>query len=71
MLQIENLSVRYGGIVALQNVSIEVSQGESVLLVGSNGAGKSSLINSVIGLVPTVGGRIVLEGRDLSGVPAP
>lgn len=71
MLKIENLSVRYGGIVALQNVSIEVRKGESVLLVGSNGAGKSSLINSVIGLVPNVGGRIVLEGRDLAGVSAP
>lgn len=67
MLRIENLRVRYGGIVALHDVSIEVRQGETVLLVGSNGAGKSSLINSVIGLVPAAGGRIVFDGKDLSG----
>jgi len=71
MLKIENLGVRYGGIVALQGVSIEVRQGESVLLVGSNGAGKSSLINAVVGLVPTASGRIILEGKDLSGVSCP
>ena len=53
MLNIENLTVRYGGITALDGVSIEVDEGESVLLVGSNGAGKSSLIKAVIGLEPT------------------
>ena len=68
MLTIERLSVRYGGIQALNEVSIEVKQGESVLLVGSNGAGKSSLINAVVGLVPAASGRIVLEGRDLTSV---
>ena len=71
MLRIEKVSVRYGGIVALQEVSIEVNEGESVLLVGSNGAGKSSLINAVIGLVPVLSGRIVFQGKDLASVPAP
>jgi branched-chain amino acid transport system ATP-binding protein len=71
MLNIENLGVRYGGIVALHDVSINVKQGESVLLVGSNGAGKSSLINAVIGLVPTASGRITLDGKDLSGLSCP
>jgi branched-chain amino acid transport system ATP-binding protein len=71
MLRIENLGVRYGGIVALHGVSIEVEQGESVLLVGSNGAGKSSLINAVVGLVPTVSGKITFDGRDLAGVACP
>ena len=69
MLKIESLRVRYGGIVALHDVSLEVRHGETVLLVGSNGAGKSSLINSVIGLVPSAGGRIVFDGHDLSAVP--
>lgn len=69
MLAIENLSVRYGGITALRGVSLEVRQGETVLLIGSNGAGKSSLINSVIGLVPSAGGRITFDDRNLSGVP--
>lgn len=68
MLAIEGLSVRYGGIVALNDVSIEVSQGETVLLIGSNGAGKSSLISSVMGLVSPAAGRIVFEGKDLAGV---
>ena len=68
MLTIEGLSVRYGGIIALNSVSIQVRQGETILLVGSNGAGKSSLINAVIGLVPSVSGRIVFDGKDLAGV---
>jgi branched-chain amino acid transport system ATP-binding protein len=70
MLTIEQACVRYGGIVALQDVSIEVRQGETVLLIGSNGAGKSSLINAVMGLVPLVSGRILFEAQDLSGVSA-
>ena len=68
MLKIEKANVRYGGIVALQDVSIEVRQGESVLLVGANGAGKSSLINVVIGLAPLAGGRVTFDGKDLAGV---
>jgi branched-chain amino acid transport system ATP-binding protein len=68
MLTIESLSVRYGGIVALREVSIDVRQGESVLLVGSNGAGKSSLINAVMGLVPAASGRIVFDGEDITRV---
>lgn len=71
MLTIENLCVRYGGIEALNKISIEVRKGESVLLVGSNGAGKSSLINAVVGLVPTASGRIVFDGKDLAGTSCP
>ncbi len=69
MLKIEKLSVRYGGILALNEVDVEVNQGDAVLLVGSNGAGKSSLINTIIGLVANAGGRIVFDGKDLSGIP--
>ncbi len=69
LLQIENLQVRYGGITALSGVSIDVAAGETVLLVGANGAGKSSTINAVIGLVPAAGGRIMFDGRPLSPVP--
>jgi branched-chain amino acid transport system ATP-binding protein len=68
MLTIDKVGVRYGGIVALQDVSIEVKQGESVLLVGSNGAGKSSLINAITGLVPILSGKILFDGKDLAGV---
>ena len=70
MLTIEGASVRYGGIAALRQISVEVRQGETVLLIGSNGAGKSSLINAVMGLVPLVSGRILFAGQDLAGVSA-
>ncbi len=69
LLKIENLHVRYGGIEALSGISIDVPEGETVLLVGANGAGKSSTINAVIGLVPAAGGRIVFDGADLGSVP--
>ncbi len=65
MLSVEGLEVRYGGITALRGVSIEVAEGETVLLVGANGAGKSSLINAVIGAVPSCGGTIRFKGRDM------
>ena len=71
MLSIEKLVVRYGGIVALREVSIDVNEGETVLLVGANGAGKSSLINAVVGLVPAVSGQIRFAGKDLVGVSGP
>jgi branched-chain amino acid transport system ATP-binding protein len=65
MLSIENLEVHYGGITALRGVSIEVKEGETVLLVGANGAGKSSLINAIIGVVPTSTGTIRFKGKDI------
>lgn len=68
MLEIDGLSVRYGGITALDGVSVKVRQGESVLLIGSNGAGKSSLINAIIGLVPARSGSIRFEGRDITSL---
>jgi branched-chain amino acid transport system ATP-binding protein len=71
MLNIENLKVRYGGIVALHDVSINVEEGESVLLVGANGAGKSSLINAVIGLVSAHAGHIRFAGKDVTGLSCP
>jgi len=68
LLAIEELHVRYGGIAALRGISLEVPEGETVLLVGANGAGKSSTINAIIGLVPAFAGRIVLDGKDLGAV---
>ena len=69
LLQIDALHVRYGGITALSGVSIDVPEGETVLLVGANGAGKSSTINAIIGLVSPSGGRIVFDGKDLVSTP--
>lgn len=69
LLRIEQLHVRYGGITALSGISIDVPEGETVLLVGANGAGKSSTINAVIGLVPPTSGRIMFDGKDITAVP--
>ena len=69
MLRVEKLIVGYGGIVALNGIDVEVRQGEAVLLVGANGAGKSSLINAVVGLVGCRSGRVLFDGRDITAVP--
>lgn len=68
MLEIDRLEVRYGGIAALRGVSVEVNEGETVLLVGANGAGKSSLINAVMGLVPPKAGTVRFRGTDLGSL---
>jgi branched-chain amino acid transport system ATP-binding protein len=68
MLEIRDLTVRYGGILALNKVSISVPAGETTLLVGANGAGKSSLINAVVGMVGSAGGSMLLDGKDLTRV---
>jgi branched-chain amino acid transport system ATP-binding protein len=69
LLRIEDLWVRYGGITALSGVCINVPESETVLLVGANGAGKSSTINAIIGLVPAAKGRIVFDDTDLTQIP--
>src|SRR5262245_54893794 len=70
MLKIRDLVVRYGGITALDRISADVAGGETVLLLGANGAGKSSLINAIIGIVPTAGGTIELDGVSIGDRPA-
>jgi len=70
LLSIEDLHVSYGSIRALQGVSIEVRLGEIVTLIGANGAGKSSLLRAISGLVPAQQGKIIFDGLDLRTVPA-
>jgi branched-chain amino acid transport system ATP-binding protein len=70
MLAVEGLSVAYGGLSALREVSLEVRQGEFVAVVGPNGAGKTTLFRAVSGTVPARGGRILFEGQDLLALPA-
>jgi branched-chain amino acid transport system ATP-binding protein len=68
MLRVENLSLSYGGAQALNEVSFEVPKGEIVAIVGSNGAGKSSLIRSIAGIEKPQRGRILCGERDLFGL---
>jgi branched-chain amino acid transport system ATP-binding protein len=69
VLEIEDLHVFYGGIHALKGVALEVRSGEIVALLGNNGAGKTTILRTISGLLPAHRGRIALEGRPLSGVP--
>ena len=69
MLQLESLDVRYGGVQALRGVSLTVAPGEIVALLGTNGAGKTSALRAISGLVTPAGGRITWEGRRIDGLP--
>jgi branched-chain amino acid transport system ATP-binding protein len=67
-LELSDVKVSYGGISAVKGVSLEVARGEIVALVGANGAGKTSVLKAIIGLVPLSGGSVRLLGRDVAGV---
>lgn len=68
MLEIRGLSVHYGGIHALQGIDIKVPDGKIVTLIGANGAGKSTTLRSIVGLVKTSGGSVVWNGDTLTGM---
>jgi branched-chain amino acid transport system ATP-binding protein len=70
MLTIERINVFYGAIHALRDVSITVNAGEVVTLIGSNGAGKSTTLRAITGLVTPRQGRVIFEGQDVTGMPA-
>ena len=69
MLEIDNLHVSYGGIRALQGVSLEVPDGKIVTLIGANGAGKSTTLRTISGLVKADSGSITYDGQELLGMP--
>jgi len=66
LLEVKNLSVRYGAIRALQDISLIVNAGEIVCVIGANGAGKSTLMNAVMGLVKKDSGTVSLDGKPLA-----
>lgn len=70
VLEVENLHAHYGSIHALQGVSFTVAENEIVTLIGGNGAGKSTTLNAISGLVRASEGRVTLNGADLAAVPA-
>jgi branched-chain amino acid transport system ATP-binding protein len=69
MLQIDDLSVAYGGLHALSGVSLAVAKGQFVAIVGPNGAGKTTLFKAISGTVTPFSGRVRYDGHDLLGVP--
>jgi branched-chain amino acid transport system ATP-binding protein len=69
-LEVSHLTKRFGGFMALHDVSIQVKPGERFGLIGPNGSGKTTLINCVSGSLPVDGGRIVFDGREITSLPA-
>ena len=69
LLEARDVTVRYGGIVAVRGVSLQVEAGEVVALLGANGAGKSSLLNGLVGLVRGTSGSVLLAGREVGRQP--
>ncbi|HKP94718.1 MAG TPA: ABC transporter ATP-binding protein [Fibrobacteria bacterium] len=69
MLQLKNISTRYGAIKALTDVSLEVEQGSVATLIGANGAGKSTALRSIMGLCQPYEGEVLFEGRKINKVP--
>ena len=69
LLQVKDLQVYYGSIHAVKGVSFEVREGEIVTLIGANGAGKSTVLNTVSGLLHPQSGSVIFDGHDLRGVP--
>lgn len=70
LLEVRDLRISYGNLEAVHGVSFHLDAGELVSIIGANGAGKSSILNGIMGLVRPRGGRILLEGRDITFLPA-
>ena len=70
MLKVENLNVSYGVIAAIKGVSFQVNKGEIVALIGANGAGKTTILQTVTGLIQPKSGSLFFEGVDLRRTPA-
>ena len=69
LLEVKDLEVYYGVIRALKGISFEVNEGEIVTLIGANGSGKTTTMQSVIGLIPSRNGQVIFEGKDITKTP--
>ncbi len=69
MLEIKDLQVYYGVIQAIKDVSFEVNEGEVIALIGANGAGKTTILQTITGLLPAKGGEVLYEGINLQKIP--
>ena len=70
MLRIEGVTASYDGMIAIENVSIEVGRGDFISMVGPNGAGKSTVLKAISGTVACTTGKITFNGEDISKTPA-
>ena len=70
MLEVNNLEVYYGVIRALKGISFEVNEGEIVSLIGANGAGKTTMMQSVVGMIPKRSGSVIFDGHDITKMPS-
>ena len=70
LLKVENATMRFGGLVALNDISFSVGRGEVLAVIGPNGAGKSTLFNVVTGVYRPTSGRVRFDGSDITGHPA-
>ena len=66
MLSVTDLKVNYGVIQAIKGISFEVNEGEVIALIGANGAGKTTILHTITGLIPSKAGKIEFEGRDIT-----
>jgi len=69
LLEVDGVTVKYGALAAVSSVSLALERGSALVVLGANGAGKSSLARAICGLVPLAGGTIRFDGRDISGSP--
>ena len=69
LLEVKDLQVYYGVICALKGISFEVNEGEIVSLIGANGAGKTTMMQSVVGIIPKKSGSVIFDGKDISKTP--
>jgi branched-chain amino acid transport system ATP-binding protein len=70
MLKINNLTVKYGEVTALKDVTLNIHEGELVAMIGSNGAGKTTMMNTISGLLKPTNGAILFNGKSVVGIPA-
>ena len=70
LLRVEDLDVRHGQLQAVRGISLEINEGETLALVGANGAGKTTLLRAIAGAHRPAGGRVLLDGADVTAVPA-
>ena len=70
LLKIDHLEVRYGDLIGVADVSLEVPAGSVVALLGSNGAGKTTTLNAIAGIVPVSAGSVAFDGENIAGQPA-